>query len=138
MGNALFTQSGYDSAMQRLATVLLVLSAGLLSGCGASVPPAASALVIADAASVTVFHRDIVDFIVSGVTGQDCSVVHLDRGRPYCRQDFPATPPPYCTRTIGVANCWASPQLFANPPRGLADGPWALTPQQEANRTWPF
>jgi hypothetical protein len=126
--------------MQRFAAILcLVTTAAVLSACGASVPPAAASLALADGASVMVFHRGLVDFVVSAIKGEDCSIVHVDRGTDYCREPAPpAAPPPYCTRTLGVANCWASPQLFKDPPRGLADGPWALTPRQEANRVSPF
>ncbi len=126
--------------MQRVAPhITLALVAGLLSACGASVPTAATSFVVANAASVSVFHRDIVDFVVSAVTDEDCSIVHIDRNQRYCRPpDPPSAPPLYCTRTIGVPNCWASPTLFRDPPPGLAGGPWALTPQQEADRNSPF
>jgi hypothetical protein len=108
----------------------------LLCGCGATALSVSTGLVAADGVAVTVLHRDVFDVLVSGITGRDCSLVHLDRGQLYCRPlDPPALPPPYC---IGLPECWASPQMFANPPRGLADGPWALTPDQEANRVQQF
>jgi hypothetical protein len=84
-------------------------------------------------------HHDVFDIIVSSISGQDCSIVRLDRGKSYCMPiAAPSQPPEYCTRTLGVPECWASPLMFANPPRGLADGPWALTPEQEAHREFPL
>jgi hypothetical protein len=114
---------------------ILFLFCGLfLAGCGAT-----TGLVVADAAAVTVLHHDVVDIVISSVTGQDCSVVRLDRGKSYCKPlDPPSLPPPYCTQTLGFAQCWASPLMFPNPPRGLADGPWALTPEQDAFRQFPL
>lgn len=48
-------------------------------------------------------------------------------------------PPPYCTRSLGVVDCWADPDTLPNRPPQVADGPAGLTPAQEANRTrgWP-
>jgi hypothetical protein len=72
------------------------------------------------------------------VTARDCSAVRLDRGKSYCRPaEPPPEPPPYCTRSLGVADCWADP---AGHPRELGDGPRTLTPTQETDRTrrWPL
>jgi hypothetical protein len=117
---------------------LLALLA-LLPSCG-SFPEPFVAAGLAEVASVTIFQRSMADLIVSGVTGRDCSVVHLDRGQTYCRQvEAPPSPPPYCTRTLGVAQCWTDSFRTPDQPVGLADGPTTLTPAQEANRTrhWP-
>jgi hypothetical protein len=96
-------------------------------------------LLVADAAAVTALHHDVIDIIVSSVTNKDCSIVRLDRGKSYCAPtEPPSLPPEYCTRTLGVPECWASPSMFANPPIGIADGPWALTPEQEAHREFPL
>ena len=85
--------------------LLLLLAA--LGGCAPAV-----GLVGADIASVAVLGRGLGDVGVSAITGRDCSVVRLDSGKTYCapRDD---TPPqqPFCTRTIGVVNCWADPYL---------------------------
>ena len=83
-------------------TLLLLLAA--LGGC--------APVVGVDIASVAVLGRGLGDVGVSAITGRDCSVVRLDSGKTYCapRDD---TPPrqPFCTRTLGVANCWADPYL---------------------------
>jgi hypothetical protein len=64
--------------------------------------------------------------------------VRLDEGKSYCRPvELPPVAQPYCTRSLGVADCWADP---AGHPPALGDGPSTLTPAQEADRTrrWPF
>ena len=100
---------------------------------------AAEALVGVEAASVTVFGRDVVDIGVSAVTGRDCSVVRLDRRQTYCapRETLPEKPP-YCSRTLADVQCWADPDSFAVIPRQVADAP-ALTPEQvgQLQARWP-
>jgi hypothetical protein len=122
--------------MARWFSFLVLL---LLPSCG-SFPEPVVAASLADIASVVVFQRGLGDLIVSEVTGRDCSVVRLDRGQTYCRpMDPPPQPPPYCTRTLGSAECWISPFPPPSLPSGVADGPSTLTPAQEAYRTrrWP-
>ncbi len=88
---------------------------------------------------IAVFHRDLFDMLVSGLSGRDCSVVRLDRGETYCRPVEPPTPPiPYCTRSLGVVDCWADPEAMPDIPPEVADGPRALTPIQEHDRTAPW
>lgn len=53
-----------------------------------SVPIApVGALVVADGVSVAVFGRDLIDIVVSGVSGSDCSVVRLEQRKSYCRPE---------------------------------------------------
>ncbi len=129
-------------SMRRIAhsTMLLLLGSILLNGCGgASALSVSTGLVVADGAAVMALHHDVVSLAVSAITSKDCSIVRLDRGQSYCAPtEAPSTPPQYCTRTLGMPECWASPLMFANPPIGLADGPWALTPEQEAHREFPL
>ncbi|MBU6498786.1 MAG: hypothetical protein KGQ40_09685 [Rhodospirillales bacterium] len=51
-------------------------------------------------------------------------------------------PPAFCTRSLGVVDCWANPAaLNGQPVREVADGPRRLTPaqQRDARRGWlPF
>ncbi|CAH2601538.1 conserved protein of unknown function [Rhodovastum atsumiense] len=123
------------------ALPLLALAPLVLVGCGVPWTEPAGAFVAADAATIPVLGRSIGDTVVSGVSGRDCSVVRLDQGLSYCR---PPEPPPdvptFCTRSLGVVDCWRNPEAFGGPPlRGVADGPTRLTPEQEAHRTrrWP-
>lgn len=116
------------------------LLALLLAGC--HVPPAepSGALLAANVAVIPIVHRDLFDAVWSTVTGRDCSIVRLDRGQTYCRPvEPPPSPPPYCTRSLGVVDCWKDPGRDPNIAPEVADGFPPLTPAQEANRTrrWP-
>jgi hypothetical protein len=42
-----------------------------------------------------------------------------------CRQHKPPPPQPFCTRTLGQADCWTNPAMLADHPPGLADDPAA-------------
>lgn len=122
-----------------LAPFLLVVSP-LLSGCGPEAPVVAGvvagAAVVVSAASLPVFHRTPVDMLVSAATGRDCSVVNLDRGERYCRpMELAPERPVFCTRSLGVPDCWANPEKLPNHPRQIADGPRRLTAEQEKDRT---
>jgi hypothetical protein len=81
-----------------------------------------------------------VDAVYSAITGKDCSIVRMEQGKSYCRPvEPPPDAPPYCTRSLGVVDCWRDPASLPNRPPEVADGPHVLTPAQEANRTrrWP-
>ena len=123
----------------RLRTALtLIIGTHGLTGCMAE---PTGALVGANVASVIVFGRGVADVFISAGSGQDCSIVRLDQGKSYCRPLDPAPePPPYCTKSLGRIDCWLNPEALLNPPRQVADGPRALTAEQEARRTrsWPF
>ena len=111
-----------------LLTPLLLLA---LPGCAEPF----GAFAAANAASVTVFGRAIPDFVTSAVAGKNCSVVRLDQGKTYCADKEPPPPSPrYCTRSLGVVDCWADPEKLPGRPPEVADGPRALTPAQEADR----
>lgn len=115
------------------------LIALLLAGCsGPDTGP--SAFFAANLAAIPVLHRDLFDVIWSTLTGRDCSIVRLDRGESYCRPiEPPPAPPPYCTRSLGVVDCWADPARVPQIGPSVADGPRVLSPSQEADRTrrWP-
>ncbi len=101
----------------------------LLAGCDA----AAGAFAGAEAVSVPVLGRGVVDVGASAITGKDCSVVRLDRGQTYCApREHPPGAPPFCTQTLGTVQCWANPEAFGTLPHEIADSP-ALTPDQQRN-----
>ena len=124
-------------------------AAGLsLSSCAPGWPPPwpppwvapVGALAVAEVASIVVLHRGILDTLISTFSGRDCSIVYLDRGQSYCRTpEPPPSPPPYCTRSLGVVDCWVNPEALVNLPPQVANGPTTLTPAQETDRTrrWP-
>jgi hypothetical protein len=125
-------------ALRRLFAILLMLPP--LAGCGPDSALVSGGLLAGSGAALPIFHRTPVDMVVSTVSGRDCSVVHLDRLEQYCTpKPRPPEPQPFCTRSLGVADCWEDPSKLPNHPREIADGPRALTPDQEANRTrrWP-
>jgi hypothetical protein len=109
----------------------------LLAGCGPVAPVAAG---VVSGASIPVFGRSPVDMAVSAASGRDCSVVNLDKGEKYCRtREQPPETQPFCTRSLGVPDCWAEPDKLPGHPHQIADGPRALTAEQEKDRTkwWP-
>jgi len=119
----------------RILVLLLVLA-----GCGPTAATTEVAVGVVTGASIPIFHRTPVDMAVSAGTGRNCSLVNLDKGQSYCQpKEPPPDPPPFCTRSLGVPNCWAEPSKLPNNPREIADGPRTLTKEQEADRTkwWP-
>jgi hypothetical protein len=117
-----------------------VLALLLLAGCEATAPQVAAGLTAVTVGSVTTIQRTPLDAVYSAATGKDCSVVRLDQGKSYCRPtEPPPDSPPYCTRSLGVVDCWADPAALPDRPPEVADGPRTLTPEQEKDRTrrWP-
>src|SRR5918997_6638025 len=124
--------------MARMRRLLPALLLPFLAACD---PASLGVTAAVGVGSVAVIGRTPVDAAVSLATGRDCSIVRLDRGQSYCRPvEPPPAPPPYCTRGLGRVDCWREPPLAIPLQRGVADGPTALTPEQEAHRTrrWGF
>jgi hypothetical protein len=102
------------------APALLPLLA-LLSGCHAATV-AAPPLLGLEVASVMLFQRTLVDIAYSAASGQDCSLVRLDRGLAYCRPPDPQeTPALTCTRSLGVPDCWTNPEALTGNTRRIED-----------------
>ncbi len=101
--------------------------------------PAAVATVGVNVVSLAVTGRTVPDIAVSAVTGRDCSVARLDRRLPYCAAaPEPPGPPPFCTRSLGSADCWVTRPPAVPAQRGLADGPPPTPAQEEARAArWP-
>ena len=132
--NVRFTCKAYAVGMRCIAVLLL------LAGCGATPEQVVPAAALFGIGSIAVIQRSPLDALYSVVSGKDCSVVRWDQGKSYCRPvEPPPEPPPYCTRSLGVADCWRDPAHFPNLAPPLGDGPQTLTPVQEVNRTsnWP-
>ncbi len=110
----------------------------ILSGCAYPLEPT-GAFLAANAASVVVFGRGVLDIPVSAISGRDCSIVRLDRGLTYCEpRDRPPDRSPYCTRSLGVVDCWANPADLPPNSRQVADGPLPSAAQEEYRRApWP-
>ena len=115
---------------------LLAMALPALCGCQYSEPISAGVAV----GSIVVFGRAPTDMLVSAATGRDCSIVNLDKGQRYCHpREPPPEAPAFCTKSLGAVDCWADGKRPPNPPRDVADGPRALTPEQESirSRWWP-
>nr|WP_294516939.1 hypothetical protein [uncultured Rhodopila sp.] len=126
--------------MKKVFWLICVPLSIALAGCGLPPEAIATAVVGGTAGSVAAIGRTPVDAVISLVSGKDCSAVRLEQHKTYCRPTEPKPPPPvFCTRTLGVVNCWSDPAALPDQPHGVADGPSVLTPQQEADRTrrWP-
>jgi hypothetical protein len=116
----------------------LLLASSLLAGCGATPEQLLTGVGGVGIASIAIIHRSPLDAAYSLVSGRDCSVVRLDEGKTYCRPLEPPPPPvPFCTRSLGVVDCWTAPPSPTG--REVADGPRTLSPEQEAyrSRRWP-
>lgn len=112
----------------------------LLAGCSATPEQLLTGIGGVGVASIAIIHRSPFDAVYSLASGRDCSIVRLDQGKTYCRPvEPPAEPPRFCTRSLGVVDCWSEPTRLPAPQREVADGPRVLTIEQEANRTrrWP-
>ena len=114
----------------------------LLAGCeglGAPGAPLVSIPAAVEGASLVTLQRGVGDTVVSLVTGEDCSYVRLARGQTYCASSAPPPVQPICTRSLGQVDCWTTPPIASPPHRGVRDGPYELTAEQERNRTarWP-
>jgi len=134
----------HRAALQRLLAprlLSLLLIASPLAGCGSAAPPAETAVGVVPAAAIPIFHRAPTDMVANAATGRDCPVVHLDAAERYCKpKEPPPEPPLFCTRSLGVVDCWDDPAKLPNHPREVADGPRTLTKDQEADRAkpWPW
>src|SRR5690242_13694503 len=112
----------------------------LLTACGGTPEQILTGVAALNIGSIVVIQRSPADALVSVVSGKDCSVVRLDQGKSYCREtEPPPETPPFCTRSLGVADCWRDPASLPDHPSQLGDGPHQLTPEQDANRRqgWP-
>lgn len=122
----------------------VVLAGSLLAGCSGSSAlqepiagaPASLWLSGASVASFVVLQRGLFDVAYSMVTGQDCSVINIERRGEYCRTDPVATPASFCTRSLGDVDCWTVAEPYG-PQRAVQDTPavpertprrWSLTP----------
>jgi hypothetical protein len=132
--NDRFTRGQYTVGVRHLLILLL------LAGCEAFPTPIVPVAAAVSIGSIAVIQRSPFDALYSMLSGRDCSIVRMDQGKSYCKPvEPPPEPPPYCTRSLGVADCWRDPAHFPNLAPPLADGPQTLTPVQEVNRTsnWP-
>jgi hypothetical protein len=102
---------------------------------GACHPAAAPFVAVGavEASSVAVFGRGSVDLVYSTISGRDCSIVRLERGDSYCKPPERRPPPePFCTRTLGMPECFATPADLPDHPAELGDAPPPAAPVKRA------
>ncbi len=96
----------------------------LLGGCqiGPTVAATAGPALVVTGASLVLTGRTPVDHVASLATGRDCSLVRVERRESWCAP-LPAPPPPtpFCTRSLGSADCWTTRPFDAG--RQVADPP---------------
>lgn len=114
--------------MARPPAPVLLLFAGLVLG-GCNVGPTLTVSGAVHAGSLIVTGKLPEDHLFGWLTNQDCSAVRVERRGPWCvPHPGPPPPPPFCTRSIGSVDCWATPPPGA-PLRGVADpGPFPEPP----------
>lgn len=89
----------------RPALALLVLLP--IGACGGE---ALAPVAIASGATLVFSGKTPLDHMAGLATGQDCSSVRWEAHGPWCvRPPAPPLPEPFCTRSLGAADCWAVP-----------------------------
>ena len=122
--------------MRPVARVLL-LTLPWLAACANWTEPT-GAFFAANAASVVVFQRSFPDILFSFITGKNCSIVRLDQGKTYCEIPEEARYLPFCTRSLGVVDCWVSPAVLPGRYEDVGDAPGPLPVQEKWQRArWP-
>lgn len=135
-GNGLFIPLRHSPPV-RPPFLLLLVFLPWLAGCADWGEPTGIAAG-ANLASVVVFQRSVPDILFSLISGRNCSVVRLDEGRTYCEAPWEPRPQPFCTRSLGVVDCWADPARLPAPYHEVGDTPAPLPVQEEWRRArWP-
>lgn len=71
---------------------------------------AAPTYAVLDGAVIIGTDKTIADHAISVASGKDCSLVRVERGKTYCKEDevFPR-PEVYCYRELGAVTCYDKP-----------------------------
>lgn len=98
----------------------------MVTGAGAAV----------DLVSLTSTRKTVVDHVVSGLTGKDCSSVSFSQTGDYCPEKVVVDRSNlYCYRTLADVECHHIPDPYRNGDRALASPPPVIKP---ANQRTPF
>lgn len=89
--------------MRMMATAVLCF---LLAACEYATPYA-----MIDGAVIVGTQKTMADHVVSVASGKDCSLVRIERGQTYCKEDEVAGPRPnlYCYRELAGVSCYNEP-----------------------------
>lgn len=89
----------------RAGLLLIAFATVALAGCGNLGPYA-----IADGATVVVTDKTMIDHAISVASGKDCSVVRVEQGLRYCKEDEVVPHPVvFCYRELGDVTCYSNP-----------------------------
>lgn len=73
--------------------------------------------------------KTLVDHVVSGITGEDCSVISLEQTGHYCPEQVEVVRSDvYCYRTLAAVDCHHLPDPYRNGYTALASPPPVLRP----------
>lgn len=90
----------------RIPVLLLALLP--LGGCGGE--PLAVPAALAGGAALVFTGKTPLDHAAGRALRQDCSSVRWERHGPWCAPyPPPPLPAPFCTRSLGAADCWSAP-----------------------------
>jgi hypothetical protein len=91
-----------------------------LGGCvpDAQLGPAAAVQI----GSTMLIGRGPAEAVFSLLTGRDCSLPNYAAEGQLCRKEEAPAAPRYCTRSLGVVDCWTVANPYG-PQRGVADTP---------------
>ena len=100
---------GNSVAMHPIGLLVAVSLTALLGGCSGQ---SMAHLAVADAAVVIGTDKTIADHVISVASGKDCSLVRVERGMTYCKEDeVVPMPEVYCYRELGGVSCYDAPDL---------------------------
>lgn len=103
----------------------------LAAGCTA-VEPLYGPVAAVQVAATAVLGRGPVEAVYSLATGRDCSLANYAAERRFCAQEEMPRPPAYCTRSLGVVDCWEVREPYS-PQAGVGQTP---TPPPVRDRRW--
>ena len=101
------TGFGNFVAMRPAGLLVVVSLSALLGACSGQ---KMAHFAVADAAVVIGTDKTIADHIISVASGKDCSLVRVERGLRYCKEDEVVPHPNvYCYRELGGVSCYDKP-----------------------------
>jgi hypothetical protein len=109
----------------------MVMAVGMLLG-GCAAEPLLGPAAAVQIGTTAVLGRGPVEAAYSLATGRDCSLANWAAEQRFCRQEEAPAAPRYCTRSLGVVDCWTVVDPYG-PQAGVADTP---RPPALQDRRW--
>lgn len=115
-----------------VSTLALLVALPLMAGCAAPLAVVATGAAAAEGTSLTSTKKSLADHVVSGLTGQDCSVVSFTETGNYCPEKVVVDRSNlYCYRTLADVECHHIPDPYRNGDRALASPPPVRKPANQ-------